>query len=98
MHTCISLYYVNIGIHAFIHVYLHAYWHTRALTYQSEWPEYGKPFDVSKAELNKAKKNDDDIEAVPPIVQISIETQGEDLQQGFSRKYRRKDLSTQRFV
>jgi len=47
---------------------------TRHVAYQAEWPEDGQSLDVGESQLDEAENDDDDIETVPAISQVSVET------------------------
>jgi len=47
---------------------------TRHVAYQAEWPEDGQSLDVGESQLDEAENDDDDIETVPAISQVGVET------------------------
>ena len=65
---------------------------TRRETHQTERSEYWKSFDVSQTEFNEAEDNDDDVEAVPTVLEVRVETKSNDLQSRFCCEDRREDL------
>lgn len=66
------------------------------VTNQTKGSKDGKSFDVGKTEFNEAKDDDDDIEAVPLVLQIGEETERKDLHNRLRRKDRREDLTIDR--
>jgi len=60
--------------------------------YQAERPEDGESLDIGQSQFDEAQNDDDDVETVPTISEVRVETKCQNFEHRFSREDRREHL------
>lgn len=65
---------------------------TEGVTDQSEGPENGETGNVGEAQLQQGQHHDDEVEDVPPLLQIVLGAHGDDLEEALDAEGGREEL------
>jgi len=70
-------------------------YHITLTTNQSEWTQNGKCFVVGQNKLHETETDDEQVEAVPAVLEVPEQTERHDLQRSFRSEYSRVHLITE---